>query len=527
MDNKEHLKKIEKETYKIKIPLKLYNYTIISQHNTNLTKKDTNKDLHNIAQFLYDEEKHYLHSQKYKTLTTNIIKGKTELKGNANQWGRNKGVNTTKPYDYQPYNVSEMFRTNVINKTYGYVQNAALHNLYKTYGNNIPEDLKQIKQDFKQQYPHIKTPTDTQLATHDYRVREKGVTKPTKPKESKTLPLWATDGHHTKINYNLQEKYIVLHVKLKSFNSMVSLRFDIPDTDDNRFLENVVKITKPTITFDDKQEPVFHFSIVKEVEKVETVNYFGVDLGKVELFVGTVLYPDEKKYSAPFFTDKKINRLSEKLDRKYDLAENLKRKSDVCLASNKLGKSEVLSVERERVLASASRLKGEISVRLACLIVDIAVSHDACIVFEDLRWLGSRGGKWNFRDVQSRTEHLAMSRGIGVVYKGAGYSSRECSDCNSRNTSFRDRVLVCSKCGKRLNRDVSASRSMGKRGVGVKVLKNYKQLSNKYSSFNNILSVHTLVSSPVTCFNSPGLMLLQGGKTINNFEVFNTSKLLQ
>ena len=126
----------------------------------------------------------------------------------------------------------------------------------------------------------------------------------------------------------------------------------------------------------------------------------------------------------------------------------------------------MLRIEARRVSAKATRIKHEISQCIASQIVSVADKNDAHIAVENLSWLDSRGGRWPHAETQIRIERTAKRYGLKTVKACAKDTSKTCSHCGGKASSnSKTRVVSCTKCGFKLNRDVSASREIGLRAV--------------------------------------------------------------
>lgn len=116
----------------------------------------------------------------------------------------------------------------------------------------------------------------------------------------------------------------------------------------------------------------------------------------------------------------------------------------------------------------------------AVLLSSIADQFDATIVFENLKWLEHKGGKWNHSVIQSKTEYIAKRK---VMRVSAANTSQNCSKCEAKKSmSFTGRIGTCTKCGNQLDRDINASRNIAQRAI-KKLAKNAisenRQLGNQ------------------------------------------------
>lgn len=481
------------------IPLHLQYFEVLTP---DTTVEQVKQDFQDMMDLELKNEQYFFNSQQYEDLVEELLTGEITLQGNGNAWGRKHGIMMKHQASYQSYNADEMFRNNIVNKTYGYVQQVALFRTFETF-DEIPEDLKKVKKKYKELYPYLKYPSHEQFRITDYIIRHKKRITATKPGASHAISLWSGDGHYCQLENHIDEGYFILKVKLPSAQQMVSLKFTLPKS--SRFLTG--KISKPTITRDDQGEVKFCFSIIHDVEEQEFKNFVTVDINRVDQFTATVFYPETMEHSAPYHPNHKIQQLEKSIKKKYELANHLLECMEECERSNQPYKGLVLARERQRVLASAARLKDERSTQVAVQLHQIALAHDAYIVFEDLRWVGNKSGKWDRNEVQEKTEHLASSSGIQTKRVSAKNTSQECPNCHSE-MKHRKRRNYCKNCDTSLDRDVSATRVMGVRKLKIDSFLQLKQAK----------SAHTRVSYSSTLLQAghepeSQVTLDQGAKT--------------
>lgn len=493
------------------IPLHLRHFDVLTP---GISESDVINDFRSMMDLEMKNEEFFFQSEEYGKTVDLLLSREDTLRGNANQWGRSRGVVMPHPPEYQSYNSNEMFRSSVINKTYGYVQNAALFDAFSQF-NKMPEDLKQVKRKYKDLYPHLKIPTHEQFRSVDHIIRNKGRLQATKPSASGAISLWATDGHYCKLKSFLDDGYFVLSVKLQCAKKMVDLRFTLPKNE--RFSSLDGRISKPNISLDDNGDVVFCFSIITEVEQRDLVNFVTVDLNKTSQFTATVFFPGTMEHSAPYHPNRKIRSLDEKIKSRYELADELLKKADVCEKSKRYDKADMLKLERQRVLNKVSRLKDERSVQVAVQLHEIALENNAYIVFEDLRWVGNLGGKWDRNEIQGKTKHLAQSSGIKTKKVSSMNTSRDCPNCGKK-VVHRKRMNYCRDCKSSLDRDVSSTRVMGVRNLGIKSFLQLKQQKSAHTQVSYSVSATSLArpepGNQVTLFQSVKDAILPGSSVL-------------
>jgi putative transposase len=77
----------------------------------------------------------------------------------------------------------------------------------------------------------------------------------------------------------------------------------------------------------------------------------------------------------------------------------------------------------------------------------------------------SRMNSWSFGELRRQIEYKAKWEGIPVVYVSARGTSAKCSECGDKMFPEENRMLKCSKCGLRIDRDVNAARNIMSEGV--------------------------------------------------------------
>ena len=224
----------------------------------------------------------------------------------------------------------------------------------------------------------------------------------------------------------------------------------------------------PTIRLNNKGQVVFDIAVEHETDTRQTKKFVGVDLGKVEPFVATVIDPTNKHRSAPYHINykRRLGSLVRSEKRRHELASHLYERAETYSIHNRTDHADTLRTEAKRVSAKATRIKHEISQCIASQIVSIAENNDAHIAVENLSWLDSQGGRWPHAEIQSRIENTAKRYGLKVTKVSAKNTSKTCSRCGGQvSNNSKTRVGTCTICGFSLDRDVSASREIALRAV--------------------------------------------------------------
>jgi IS605 OrfB family transposase len=429
------------------IPLNLKQFQVTTP---NITTKQVEEQLRLLMGWLKAEQNTF-YETNFDTLSEKIINAEQPLTGSLNSLGRKLGVNPTNPAEHHTYNMAEMFRASVLSKMGGHLQNNILVNLITTMPS--PTSVKVIAA-YKKDYPFAPTPTSEFVKRTILRL-EKGVLHGV-PSGDGVLLFWATDTHYSKLVSDT--KMIHFTVRLPVLGS-VTLSFKIPNG--ARFQGD--KVTRPNVFLTKHNQLVFGFTVQqRSLPKLTTSNVFGVDLGRVVPFVGTVVDPVNSSYTPAFLPNKQVNNISTKIKTLTSLTNQLWVKETMNKIKGYERKAEILRVERLRVRGKISRLKNERTHRMATQIVMIATQYNAVITLENLDWV--ENSKWEQSLQQQTITTKAERSGVRVKKINPAHTSNTCPTCLTP-TTHTNRSTYCPKCTKKLDRDVLASRNIGLRGT--------------------------------------------------------------
>ena len=390
-----------------------------------------------------------------------------------NKMGRELDIIPFEKTFHQSYNFAEMFRSNIMQVSFGYLQKVALQIAIQNATSTAtptttPPKIEDIRKEYENRFPQLTPPTSVVLKK-TLENRDKAV-KPYCHKP--TLPFYATDGHYTKVTLKQEEdrkdrkdnKYLFFKINLPNREN-VELKFKIPT---GKRFHKIKKICKPIVYINHLNELIFNFAVEVEMviqNKQLNQNILGIDLGKVEPFVASLISSDDNSnIHSPFFANKKINQLTKQIDNLYDLFGKIVAKEEICIKCNQKRKADVLAHESKLILAKIQKLKHEQATQIAANINQIAEKYNAIIAFENLAWLEHKGGKWNHSEIQSKTEYLSKNK---VVKVSPAYTSQNCSYCFKHNNiknkvsyDSQTRKTTCKHCKQILDRDVNASRNI-------------------------------------------------------------------
>ena len=418
-------------------------------------------DLAQMVTWMAEAERDVLASQEFHDLALKALKGDRPT-GSLHYWGRKRL--SRYDFEFQKYNMNEMLVSNVVSTLELYAMSVGLFKVMSTH----PKESKpeKILSYYRSTYPKAPQPTSGMVRAHLIRYHKKGERKAPLPGVSAKLNLAVCDTKFSPKAFrdDSDPLNVIVQVKTPTYGlTKISLR--LPKNIE-RF--SVGKVCRPTIRLNNKGQVVFDIAIEHETDQRDTNRFVGVDLGKIEPFVATVINPKAKHRSAPYHTNykRRLGSLSKKEHQRRDLSRHLYERADLCERYNRDYHAQILRTEAKRVSAKATRIKHEISQCIASQIVSIAQKNDSHIAVENLSWLDAQGGRWPHSEIQSRVENMAKRYGLKVTKVSVKDTSKTCSHCGGQvSNNPRTRVGACTTCGFSLNRDVSASREIALRAT--------------------------------------------------------------
>ena len=418
-------------------------------------------DLAQMAAWMAESEREVLASQEFHDLALRALRGDRPT-GSLNSWGRKRLPRYD--FSFQRHNMNEMLVSNVVSVLETYAVSIGLFQVMSTH----PKETKpkKILSCYRSTYPDAPQPTSGMVRAHLRRYHVKGERKASLPGVSAKLNLAVCDTYFAPKTFRDEKDplSVIVQVKTPTYG-LTRLYLRLPDNE-SRFGDG--KVCRPTIRLNNKGQVVLDIAIEHEAQQRDTNKVVGVDLGRVEPFVATVIYPETKHRSAPYHANykRRLGSLVKAEKRRRTLASHLYERAEVYSIHNRTERADMLRTEAKRVSAKATRIKHEINQCVASQIVSVADQSDAHVSLENLSWLDSLGGRWPHAEIQYRIENTAKRYGLKVVKVSAKDTSRTCSRCGGRvSNNSRTRVSTCSICGFLLDRDVSASREIGLRAV--------------------------------------------------------------
>lgn len=419
------------------------------------------RDLAQMVTWMAEAEREVIASQEFHDLALKVLQGDRPT-GSLNSWGRRRL--SRYDFSFQKHNMNEILVSNVVGTLELYAMSVGLFRVMSTHSSTTKPD--RILSYYRDTYPNAQQPPNGMVRSHLTRYHKKGERKASLPGVSAKLNLAVCDTHFApKASRNDSDPLsVTVQVKTPTYG-LTRLYLRLPDNA-GRFGDG--KVCRPTVRLSNKGQIVFDLAVEHETDERRTNNVVGVDLGKVEPFIATVIDPRNNQRSAPYHVRYKgrLGFLVRAEKKRRDLAAHLYERAELCERHNRTDRADVLRIEARRVSAKATRIKHEISQCIASQIVSVADKNDAHIAVENLSWLDSRGGRWPHAETQARIERTAKRYGLKTVKVSAKDTSKTCSRCGGKASSnSKARVVSCAKCGFELNRDVSASREIGLRAV--------------------------------------------------------------
>lgn len=187
--------------------------------------------------------------------------------------------------------------------------------------------------------------------------------------------------------------------------------------------DNTGHCSKPILQKNNNGEIIVRMAYEVIVQQNTDNNYvMGVDLGKIKPFSAAINYNDGS-YSSELTFSKELKRLNDKhivlnkeLSRLFKKSKRieslLKGKPDSYLTQH----YEDIIEQAHLIKSKRTKLKDHASWLIARDIIAHAVIHKVSVIkLEELGWLGSRGGKWDYALTQSKIKELAELAGIQVI----------------------------------------------------------------------------------------------------------------
>lgn len=434
---------------KISVPINLTSYHI---ETPGVTRDMVEAQLRaNLAWITGEQQKFY--ENKASSLIMNMLEESTVIKGSVNSMGRALKIKPAVDAVYQPFNLAEMFRAVIVSKLGLLTQQEGLKEVILELDDPT---VTAVQSRYLERYPFLKRISSQYVKRTIERIVEVG-TLDSMPKPSAVLPFWATDTHYSKLKRDGRKVFFSFKVQDQG---VVTLAFTLPRS--KRFEGD--KVTRPTVFVNKKGKLTFGFTVQKPAPKPQSsTSIMGVDLGRKTPFVGTIV-SKQGQYSQPVMPGRRVNKLSEKIEKLDFLGALLFAKEQLNSERGHDHKALILEVERKRVKAKKSRLKKERTQAVARHITMIAEEHNALVVLEDLSWVPH--SRWEQSLTSEAITHAARTRGVRTRKVNPKNTSQDCNRCGQK-VKHSKRAARCVPCARTLDRDVLASRNIAKRAGAV------------------------------------------------------------
>jgi len=241
----------------------------------------------------------------------------------------------------------------------------------------------------------------------------------------------------------------------KCWETELILVFKLPGYILNR---NINKVTLPIVGFTNDGMIQFKFSLEERlVMRTSGTQSAGVDIGIKEPY--TLALTNEKgKRIAHYATSPRIKILVDKRSRLWQEKAALQKK----ITSYKALALDFSKLEeaRKSVVKAASALTKQIAFQIGAEISQKISKHEVQVLnLEDLFWVKSKIGpsKWAYRRDQTSISNAVLRQGISTRYINPKNTSQNCHRCSQTIKHRSKRVVWCSTCKIKMDRDFNAA----------------------------------------------------------------------
>ena len=255
------------------------------------------------------------------------------------------------------------------------------------------------------------------------------------------------------------------------------------------------KTAKPQFYWDHNKEE-FVCAIPCEIKKLpnEYENVMGVDLGKIKVYSATVVHKDGT-ISDEYVPTEELQNLVDKLKRMNQHINSVYEKKK---RSSKYGnftkRQDRRELDYKRSRNKRTKLQFAIARLVAVEVVNIAIKEQCKeIHLENLSWIKSSGGKWNFAQVQACIEDVAELFSIKVVKVSAKNSSKtnpvtlEIGKVSNRDVIFKNGQKVDRDQLAGLNLALREPKKLKQRKIKTLNIRDSVVIQRQSRRFNNYL----------------------------------------
>lgn len=278
-------------------------------------------------------------------------------------------------------------------------------------------------------------------------------------------------------NSNVYEIKIYNQKEVKAYNlktGWVSFEMYLPTYIRESFTG---KTAKPQFYWDHNKEE-FVCAIPCEIKKIpnEYENIMGVDLGKIKVYSATVVREDGT-ISDEYVPTEELQNLVDKLNRMNNHINSVyEKKKRSYKYGNFTDRQKRRELDYKRSRNKRTKLQFAIARLVAVEVVNIAIQEQCKeIHLENLTWVKSSGGKWNFAQVQACIEEVAELFSMKVV-KVSSYNSSKTNPVTLEVGTISNRDVTF-KNGQKVDRDQLA-------GLNLALREPKKQKQRKIKTLN-------------------------------------------
>ena len=255
------------------------------------------------------------------------------------------------------------------------------------------------------------------------------------------------------------------------------------------------KTAKPQFYWDHNKEE-FVCAIPCEIKKLpnEYEDVMGVDLGKIKVYSATVVHKDGT-ISDEYVPTEELQNLVDKLKRMNQHINSVyEKKKRSYKYGNFTKRQDRRELDYKRSRNKRTKLQFAIARLVAVEVVNIAIKEQCKeIHLENLSWIKSSGGKWNFAQVQACIEDVAELFSIKVVKVSAKNSSKtnpvtlEIGKVSNRDVIFKNGQKVDRDQLAGLNLALREPKKLKQRKIKTLNIRDSVVIQRQSRRFNNYL----------------------------------------
>ena len=255
------------------------------------------------------------------------------------------------------------------------------------------------------------------------------------------------------------------------------------------------KTAKPQFYWNHNKEE-FVCAIPCEIKKLpnEYENVMGVDLGKIKVYSATVVHKDGT-ISDEYVPTEELQNLVDKLKRiNQHINSVYEKKKRSYKYGNFTNRQARRKLDYKRSRNKRTKLQFAIARLVAVEVINIAIKEQCKeIHLENLSWVKSSGGKWNFAQVQACIEEVAELFSIEIVKVGAKNSSKtnpvtlEIGKVSNRDVIFKNGQKVDRDQLAGLNLALREPKKLKQRKIKTLNIRDSVVIQRQSRRFNNYL----------------------------------------